>query len=357
MEGMFRQLGIFSQVGQLYTPEDREQLMFYREDKHGQVLQEGINEAGAMSSWIAAGTSYSNHGVPTIPFYIYYSMFGFQRVGDLAWAAGDSRTRGFLLGGTAGRTTLNGEGLQHEDGHSHLMSATIPNCVSYDPTYGFELAVIIREGLRRMIAEQEDVFYYITLMNENYPHPAMPEGAEDGILRGMYLLRGADDAKVQLLGSGTILREVIAGADLLQEDFGIAADIWSVPSFTELRREGMEVDRWNLLHPGEEPRTTWVQSSLEGRSGPVVAATDYMRSFADQIRPWIGAPYHVLGTDGYGRSDYRKTLRSFFEVDRHHVVLAALTELARAGEVDADAPKKAIESYGIDTERPAPWRV
>jgi pyruvate dehydrogenase E1 component len=355
MEGLFRQLGIFSQVGQLYTPEDREQLMFYREDKHGQVLQEGINEAGAMSSWIAAGTSYSNHGVPTIPFYIYYSMFGFQRIGDLAWAAGDSRARGFLIGGTAGRTTLNGEGLQHEDGHSHLLSATIPNAVSYDPTYGYELAVIIREGLRRMMGEQEDVFYYLTLMNENYPHPAMPEGAEDGILRGMYLLREGKDAKIQLLGSGTILREVIAGADLLREDFGVEADIYSVTSFTELRRDGIETERWNTLHPGSEQRHAFVEDQLDGR--PAVAATDYMRSFADQIRPWVSGPYRVLGTDGFGRSDYRKTLRSFFEVDRHHVALAALTELAKAGAVDADAPQKAIESYGIDTERPAPWRV
>jgi pyruvate dehydrogenase E1 component len=357
MEGMFRQLGIFSQLGQLYTPEDRDQLMFYREDKHGQVLQEGINEAGAMSSWIAAGTSYSNHGVATIPFYIYYSMFGFQRVGDLAWAAGDNRTRGFLLGGTAGRTTLNGEGLQHEDGHSHLLSATIPNAVSYDPTYNFELAVIIREGLRRMITEQEDVFYYLTLMNENYPHPAMPEGAEEGILKGIHRIAGDGKGAVQLLGSGTILREVIAGADLLREDFGIESDVWSVPSFTELRREGMEVDRWNTFHPGEEAKTTWIEQQLGGRPGPVIASTDYMRAYADQIRPWIDAPYRVLGTDGFGRSDYRKTLRSFFEVDRHHVVLAALTELAKTGEVPADAPKKAIESYGIDPERPAPWRV
>jgi pyruvate dehydrogenase E1 component len=255
-----------------------------------------------------------------------------------------------MLGGTAGRTTLNGEGLQHEDGHSHLMSATIPNCVSYDPTYNFELAVIIREGLRRMITEQEDVFYYLTLMNENYQHPEMPEGAEEGILRGLYLLRGAENAKVQLLGSGTILREVIAGADLLREDFGVEADVWSVPSFTELRRDGLEAERWNLLHPGEEARVAYVESCLG--DAPVVAATDYMRSFADQIRPWVKAPYRVLGTDGYGRSDYRKTLRSFFEVDRHHVVLAALTELGKTEEA-----KKAIESYGIDTERPAPWRV
>jgi pyruvate dehydrogenase E1 component len=356
MEGLFRQLGIFSQVGQLYTPEDREQLMFYREDKQGQVLQEGINEAGAMSSWIAAGTSYSNHGVPTIPFYIYYSMFGFQRVGDLAWAAGDSRTRGFLLGGTAGRTTLNGEGLQHEDGHSHILSSVIPNCVSYDPAYGFEVAVIIREGLRRMLGEQEDVFYYLTLLNENYQHPAMPDGAEEGILRGIYRLRdGGAEAKLQLLGSGSILREVIAGAELLRDDFGVEADVFSVPSFTELRRDGMEAERWNLLHPGEDERVPYVASVLDDR--PTVAATDYMRAFADQIRPWVPGRYRVLGTDGYGRSDYRKTLRSFFEVDRHHVALAALTELAAAGEVDKGAPAKAIERYEIDPERPAPWRV
>src|SRR4051794_4712584 len=353
MEGLFRQLGIFSQLGQLYTPEDREQLMFYREDKHGQVLQEGINEAGAMSSWIAAGTSYSNHAVATIPFYIYYSMFGFQRVGDLAWAAGDSRTRGFLLGGTAGRTTLNGEGLQHEDGHSHILSSTIPNAVSYDPTYGYELAVIIREGLRRMIGEQEDVFYYLTLMNENYQHPAMPEGAEEGILRGIYKLREGKDAKLQLLGSGTILREVIAGADLLRDDFGVESDVYSVTSFTELRRDGIDAERWNTLHPGEDERAPFVSSVLDAR--PAIAATDYMRTFADQIRPWVPGTYRVLGTDGFGRSDYRKTLRSFFEVDRHHVALAALTELAQSGAVAKDAPKKAIETYGIDTERPAPW--
>jgi pyruvate dehydrogenase E1 component len=355
MEGLFRQLGIFSQLGQLYTPEDREQLMFYREDKHGQVLQEGINEAGAMSSWIAAGTSYSNHGVATIPFYIYYSMFGFQRVGDLAWAAGDSRTRGFLLGGTAGRTTLNGEGLQHEDGHSHILSSTIPNAVSYDPTYGYELAVIVREGLRRMIAEQEDVFYYLTLMNENYQHPAMPEGAEEGILRGIYKLREGKDATIQLLGSGVILREVIAAADLLRDDFGVEADVYSVPSFTELRRDGIEAERWNTLHPGDDARVPFVSSVLDDR--PAVAATDYMRAFADQIRPWVPGSYRVLGTDGFGRSDYRKTLRSFFEVDRHHVALAGLTELAESGAVKKDAPKKAIETYGIDTERPAPWTV
>jgi pyruvate dehydrogenase E1 component len=358
MEGMFRQLGIFSQVGQLYTPEDADQLMFYKEDKKGQVLQEGINEPGAMSSWIAAATSYTNHGVPMIPFYIYYSMFGFQRVGDLAWAAGDCRARGFLLGGTAGRTTLNGEGLQHEDGHSHLLSSTIPNCISYDPTYGYEVAVIVQEGLRRMLAEQQDVFYYLTLMNENYAHPPMPEGAQEGILRGMYRLRAADRApQVRLLGSGTILREVLAGADLLAQDHGIEAEVWSVTSFTELRRSAMENERWNLLHPGEEPRRSYVEVSLGDSDAPVVASTDYMRTFADQIRPWVRAPYRVLGTDGYGRSDYRKALRDFFEVDRRYVALAALTELAARDEVDASAPAKAIESYGVDADRPAPWTV
>ena len=360
MEGMFRQLGIFSQVGQLYQPEDIDQLMFYKEDKKGQILQEGINEAGAMSSWIAAGTSYSNHDVPMIPFYIFYSMFGFQRVHDLAWAAGDSRTRGFLLGGTAGRTTLNGEGLQHEDGHSHLFSSTIPNCLSYDPTYAYEVAVIVQEGLRRMVAEQEDVFYYLTLMNENYTHPAMPEGAEDGILRGMYLLReGArsERPRVQLLGSGTILREVIAAADLLAEDFEVDADVWSVTSFTELRRDGIESDRWNMLHPTEEPKASYVEVCLSGRDGPVVASTDYMRTFADQIRPFVPARYRVLGTDGYGRSDYRVNLRRFFEVNRHYVAVAALKALADEGKVEPGVVRAAIDRYEIDTEAPFPARV
>jgi pyruvate dehydrogenase E1 component len=360
MEGMFRQLGIFSQVGQLYQPEDRDQLMFYREDKGGQILQEGINEPGAFSSWIAAGTSYANHGVPMIPFYIYYSMFGFQRVGDLAWAAADSRTRGFLLGGTAGRTTLNGEGLQHEDGHSHLQAALIPTCVAYDPTYAYEVAVVIQDGLRRMYAEQEDVFYYVTLMNENYPHPELPEGAEEGILRGMYLLRAADISgggpRVQLLGSGTILREVEAAAELLREEWGVAADVWSCPSFTELRRDGMEVERWNRLHPLEERRTSYVAQCLDQHPGPVVAATDYIRAFPDQIRAHVSRPYRVLGTDGFGRSDYRKALRRFFEVDRHHVVVGALTSLAEAGDVEAGKVAEAIERYGIETDVEAPWR-
>jgi pyruvate dehydrogenase E1 component len=362
MEGMFRQFGIFSQVGQLYQPEDADQLMFYKEDKKGQVLQEGINEPGAFSSWIAAGTSYSNHDVPMIPFYIYYSMFGFQRIGDLAWAAGDSRTRGFLLGGTAGRTTLNGEGLQHEDGHSHLLSSTIPNCISYDPTYAHEVAVIIQDGLRRMLVEQEDVFYYLTLMNENYPHPGLTEGSEEGILRGMYLLREGSEPKagaprVQLLGSGTILREVLAGADLLTEDFGVTADVWSVTSFTELRREGIDADRWNMLHPTEEPRVPWVTRSLADREGPVIASTDYMRAFADGIRPFVGSPYRVLGTDGFGRSDYRRKLRRFFEVDRHYVAVAALKELADQGSVQPSVVKEAIDRYEIDADRPAPFHV
>jgi len=345
---MFRQLGIFSQVGQLYRPEDSEQLMFYKEDKKGQILQEGINEAGAFSSWIASGTSYSNHGIQTIPFYIYYSMFGFQRVGDLAWAAGDNRTRGFLLGGTAGRTTLNGEGLQHEDGHSHLLSACIPNCLSYDPTYAYEVAVIVREGMRRMVAEQEDVFYYLTVMNENYPHPAMPEGAEEGILKGIHRIAGDGSGDVQLLGSGTILREVEAAARLLDEDFGIAADVYSTPSFTELARDGMEAERWSLLHPGEDAREPYVASVLSDK--PAVAATDYMRAFAEQIRPYVPGPYSVLGTDGFGRSDWRRSLREFFEVDRRYVALAALRAIA------PDKAVEAIEKYEIKTDTEAPWR-
>jgi pyruvate dehydrogenase E1 component len=353
MEGMFRQFGIFSQVGQLYQPEDANQLMYYREDQQGQMLQEGINEPGAMASWIAAGTSYSTSDTPIIPFYIYYSMFGFQRIGDLAWAAGDIRARGFLLGGTAGRTTLNGEGLQHQDGHSHVFSSVIPNCVSYDPTFGYELAVIIQDGLRRMYADQDDVFYYVTVMNENYEHPPMPEGVEDGIRRGMYLFSDAAGV-VQLLGSGTILREVIAAASLLASDFGVAADVWSVPSFTELRRDGMATERWNMLHPLEEPRQSYVERCLGGRAGPVVAATDYIRSFPDQIRPWVPGRYRALGTDGFGRSDYRRSLRSHFEVDRHYIVLAALSALAADGTVPAKAAAEAIERYGLDPAKPDP---
>jgi len=357
MEGMFRQYGIWSSVGQNYVPQDQDQLMFYKESKDGQILQEGINEPGAMSSWIAAATSYANHGIPMIPFYIYYSIFGFQRVGDLAWAAGDMRARGFMLGGTAGRTTLNGEGLQHEDGHSHVQAGLIPNCISYDPTFAFELAVILQDGLRRMYVEQEDVYYYITLMNENYTHPAMPTGAEEGILKGMYLLRETEPAeiKVQLMGSGTILREVIAAADLLRNDFGISADIWSATSFNLLRREGLEVERWNQLHPTEEARQPYVTQVLQGRVGPVIAATDYVRNYADQIRAFVPSRYVVLGTDGYGRSDSRAQLRKFFEVDRYHVVVAALSALAKEGKIDTQRVADAITRYGINSDKPAPW--
>jgi pyruvate dehydrogenase E1 component len=363
MEGMFRQFGIFSQVGQLYRPEDANQLMFYKEDTNGQILQEGINEPGAFASWIAAATSYSNSNVPMIPFYIYYSMFGFQRVGDLAWAAGDSRARGFLLGGTAGRTTLNGEGLQHQDGHSHILASTIPNCVAYDPTFAYEVAVIIHDGLRRMLQEQEDVFYYITLMNENYAQPAMPPGAEEGIRKGMYLFRegapiGANGApRVQLLGSGTILREVIAAADLLAQDFGVLTDVWSAPSFTELRREGLDVERWNMLHPTEPPRQSYVEACLAGRSGPVVAATDYMKAFADGIRPFVPRRYRTLGTDGFGRSDYRRRLRHFFEVDRSFVTVAALKALVDEGTLPTSVVAEAIGKYGIDSDKPSPARI
>ena len=361
MEGMFRQLGIFSQVGQLYTPQDADQLMFYKEDKTGQILQEGINEAGAMSSWIAAATAYANHGKAMLPFYIYYSMFGFQRIGDLAWAAGDMRARGFMLGGTAGRTTLNGEGLQHEDGHSHLMSAMIPNCVSYDPTFAYELAVIIHDGMRRMYIEQEDVFYYLTLMNENYAHPAMPEGAEAGIIKGMYLFKqGAKskkEARVQLMGSGTILREVIAAADLLEKDFGVSSDIWSVTSFTELRRDGIDCERWNMLHPEDKPRISYIEQCMAGHAGPVIAATDYMRSFADQIRNFLPGHYKVLGTDGFGRSDTRKHLREFFEVDRFYVAVAALKALADEGAIKASEVSRAIALYKINPDKPNPVTV
>jgi len=359
MEGMFRQYGIWSSVGQNYIPQDHDQLMFYKESKDGQILQEGINEPGGMSSWIAAATSYANHGVPMIPFYIYYSMFGFQRIGDLAWAAGDMRARGFLLGGTAGRTTLNGEGLQHEDGHSHIQAGLIPNCISYDPTYAFELAVILQDGLRRMYVDQEDVYYYITLMNENYAHPEMPAGAEEGILKGMYLLRAAEPAevKVQLMGSGTILREVIAAADLLRNDFGVAADIWSATSFNLLRRDGMEAERWNMLHPTEPARLPFVTQKLQDHAGPVIAATDYIRNYAEQIRAYVPSRYTVLGTDGFGRSDSRENLRKFFEVDRHHVVVAALSALAQEGKIDRARVAEAISRYGVDSGRPAPWTV
>ncbi len=363
MEGMFRQLGIYSHVGQLYTPQDADQLMFYKEDQNGQILQEGICEAGGMCSWIAAGTSYSTHNQPMIPFYIFYSMFGFQRVGDLAWAAGDMRARGFLLGGTSGRTTLNGEGLQHEDGHSHVIASTIPNCISYDPTYAYELAVIIQDGLRRMYKEQEDVYYYITVLNENYAHPAMPEGAQEGILRGMHLVSAGKAAKgklkVQLMGCGSILREVIAGAELLEKDFGVAADIWSVTSFNELRRDGLETARWNLLHPEKEPRRSYLEQCLRDHAGPVIAATDYMKVFADQIRAFLPQPAHysVLGTDGFGRSDTRRALRGFFEVDRRYVAVAALKALADQEALPQKKVVEAIRKYGVDPEKPNPARV
>ena len=354
MEGMFRQLGIYSSIGQIYTPVDSDQLMFYKEDKKGQILQEGITEAGAISSWMAAATSYSTSGVPMVPFFVFYSMFGFQRVGDLAWAAGDMRAKGFLIGGTAGRTTLNGEGLQHEDGHSHVMSGLIPNCVSYDPTFAYELAVIIRDGLRRMYQEREDVYYYVTVMNENYHHPAMPAGCEEGIRKGLYLFRNGPDAprKVQLFGSGTILREVIAAASILEQDYGVAADIWSATSFTELRREGLECVRWNRLNPEQEPRVPWVTQCLADRKGPVIAATDYVRAFADQVRGFLPQPdYIVLGTDGFGRSDTRSKLRRFFEVDRFHVAYAALYALYRRGLISQGDLVAARAKLGVEPDK------
>jgi pyruvate dehydrogenase E1 component len=360
MEGLFRQLGIYSSVGQKYEPEDSDQVMYYKEDRQGQILEEGINEAGSISSWMAAATAYKYHQIQMIPFYIFYSMFGFQRVGDLAWAAGDIRSRGFLLGGTAGRTTLAGEGLQHQDGHSHLAASTIPNCVSYDPTFAYELAVIIHDGLRRMYEKQEDIYYYLTVMNENYEHPAMPEGVEEGILKGMYLYRRGAKKKlgVQLMGSGTILREAIAAGDLLQEDFGVAADIWSVPSFNELRRNGIDVQRWNMLHPTKKARATYVEECLKGHKGPAVAATDYIRTYADQIRPYItDRSYTALGTDGFGRSDTRAKLRKFFEVNRYFITVAALKALADEGSIPAKTVADAIKKYDIDPEKPNPVTV
>ena len=363
MEGMFRQLGIYSSVGQLYTPVDSDQVMYYREDKKGQILEEGINEAGAMSSWIAAATSYSTNNVPMIPFYIFYSMFGFQRIGDLAWASGDMRARGFLIGGTAGRTTINGEGLQHEDGHSHILAGTIPNCVTYDPTYAYEMAVIIHDGLVRMYEKQEDVFYYLTAMNENYPHGELPKGAEEGIIKGMYKLRQVEAGKkptahVQLAGSGTILREVEAAAELLASDFGIASDVYSATSFNELGRDGRDAARWNLLHPeAKKPRTPYVAELLKDGKGPLIAASDYIRAYAEQIREFVPTDYVVLGTDGFGRSDSRANLRRFFEVNRYYVVVAALSALAKRGEVPAKTVSEAIKKYGIDPEKPNPVTV
>ncbi|PZU26095.1 MAG: pyruvate dehydrogenase (acetyl-transferring), homodimeric type, partial [Stenotrophomonas sp.] len=362
MEGLFRQIGIYAPYGQKYKPVDADQLMYYREDQSGQVLQQGISEPGAMSSWMAAGTSYSVSNVPMLPFYIYYSMFGFQRIGDIAWQAADMRTRGFLLGGTAGRTTLNGEGLQHEDGFSHIVAGGIPNVRSYDPTFGFEVTVILQHGTKAMMEDQIDEYYYITLMNENYAHPAMPEGAAEGIIKGMYLLTDAGKPKkgelrVQLLGSGTILREAIAAAELLDKDFGVTADIWSCPSFNELRRDGFDAERWNRLHPEAEPRKPYVTELLEGRQGPVIAATDYVRAYTDQIRAFVPATYSVLGTDGFGRSDTRANLRRFFEVDRYYIAHAAIAALAKDGKMTAKDVARAIKQYGIDPEKANPVGV
>lgn len=356
MEGMFRQIGIYSSKGQLYTPQDADQLMFYKESKEGQILEEGINEGGAFCSWLAAGTSYSNHGLPMIPFYIYYSMFGFQRIGDFIWAGGDMQARGFLIGGTAGRTTLSGEGLQHQDGHSHVLMSTVPNCRAYDPAYAYELAVVVQDGLKRMFDDQENVFYYITTMNENYAQPAMVEGAEEGILRGMYLLQKGSRGKVraQLFGSGTILREVLGAAEMLKEDFRIPADVWSVTSYNELRRECLEVERWNQLHPDDKPRESFLESSLKGVPGPFVAATDYMKIVPDQVQRWIPGHYITLGTDGFGRSDSRKALREHFEVDRRYIVITTLKAMADEGTIDRTTVAQAIEKYGIDPDRPDP---
>jgi len=357
---MFRRLGIYSSVGQLYEPVDSDQVAYYREEKDGQILQEGINEAGAMASFIAAGSSYANHGIHTIPFYIFYSMFGFQRIGDLAWAAGDMQSRGFLLGGTAGRTTLAGEGLQHQDGHSHLLANTVPSCISYDPTYAYELAVIVQDGLRRMYREGENVYYYLTVMNEKYPQPEMPEGVENGILKGMYRVREGQGGgpRVQLLGSGAILREVLGAADMLEKDHGVTADVWSVTSFNELTRDGQDVERWNMLHPGEDPKMSFVERQLLGTAGPVVAATDYMRLYAEQIRAYLprSREYRTLGTDGWGRSDGRERLRQFFEVHRNNVCVAALSALSETGEVDRDHVVRSITKYGLNPETEPPRR-
>jgi len=359
MEGMFRQLGIYSSKGQLYEPMDSDQVMFYREDVKGQILQEGINEAGAFSSWIAAGSSYYTHGVNMIPFYIYYSMFGFQRIGDLAWAAGDMQVRGFLIGGTAGRTTLAGEGLQHQDGHSLITAGTIPNCKAYDPTFAYELAVIIHDGMKRMYEAGENSFYYITAMNENYQHPEMPKGAEENIIKGMYQLKKTKDTKlkVQLLGSGTILREVIAAANLLNDDFGVASDIWSLTSINELSREAEAVKRVNQLNPGKKAGVPFVTKLLKGKKGPAIIATDYTRTYSNQIREFIPMSFNVLGTDGFGRSDTRAKLRTFFEVNRYYVVIAALTSLMEEGAIKADVVKQAMKKYNIDSEKPNPITV
>ncbi len=357
MEGMFRQLGIYSSVGQRYTPHDAGQILYYKEAETGQILEEGINEAGAFSAWLAAATSYSVSDYPMIPFYIFYSMFGFQRIGDLAWAAGDSQARGFLIGATAGRTTLNGEGLQHQDGHSHLMAATVPNCVSYDPTYAYELAVIIQNGMKRMFEQGENCFYYITTMNENYHHPDMPDGVEEGIVRGLYRFRASDakaDQRVQLMGAGAILREVEAAAEILESQYGVAADIWSMTSVNELAREAQDAVRWNMLHPTETPRVPYITEQLSGAKGPFVAATDYIKAHTDQLREYVPGRFTVLGTDGFGRSDTRAKLRTFFEVSREFVVLAALKALADEGAIKPDVVAKAIVDLGIDSNKTNP---
>ena len=359
MEGLFRQIGIYSSVGQLYTPQDAETLMSYREDKKGQMIEEGINEAGSLCSWIAAATAYSNHGMSMVPFYIFYSMFGFQRVGDFIWGAGDIQARGFLLGATAGRTTLAGEGLQHQDGHSQLIATTVPNCLAYDPAYAYELAVIIQDGMRRMYVEQESIFYYITVMNENYPQPALPRGSEAGILKGAYFLRAGGKGKLRatLLGSGTILRECLEAASILEADYGVRADVFSVTSFSELRREALECERWNLLHAGEPARAPYVQECLRDAQGPFVAATDYMRTVPDQIRQWVPGRYVSLGTDGFGRSDSRAALRRHFEVDRHYIAVAALKALADEGKLEPATVNTAMKALGVDPSKPVPWKV
>ncbi len=357
MEGMFRQLGIYSSVGQRYTPHDAGQVMFYKEDRKGQILEEGINEAGAFSAWLAAATSYSTSAYPMVPFYIFYSMFGFQRIGDLAWAAGDSQARGFLIGATAGRTTLNGEGLQHQDGHSHLLASTIPNCVSYDPAYAYELAVILQDGLRRMYQEGENRFYYITTMNENYTQPDMPDGVEDGIIQGMYPLQRADGAglRVRLMGAGAILREVEAAAAILERDYAVAADVWSLTSINQLQREGKAAVRWNMLHPQEEPRVPYLTRQLQGSAGPVVVATDYLKAYSDQLREFVPGRYVVLGTDGYGRSDTRRKLRQFFEVSREYIVIAALKALADEGQIEAAQVAAAMRSLDVPADKKDPF--
>jgi pyruvate dehydrogenase E1 component len=362
MEGLFRQVGIYNPLGQQYTPVDKEQVMYYKEDKGGQILQEGINEAGGMSSWIAAATSYSTSNRIMVPFYVYYSMFGFQRIGDLAWAAGDMQARGFLLGGTSGRTTLNGEGLQHEDGHSHIMAGTIPNCISYDPTFAHEVGIILHHGLKRMVEKQENVFYYITLLNENYAMPGLKAGTEEQIIKGMYLLQEAakKEHSVNLLGSGTILRESIAAKELLESDWGVGANIWSCPSFNELTRDGQAADRQNLLHPEAKPVTSFVEQQLAQTTGPVIASTDYMKAYAEQIRPYVqkatqdGKPtrtYKVLGTDGFGRSDFRSKLREHFEINRHYIVISSLKALAEDGKLPMSKVTEAIKKYGIKVDK------